>query len=508
MNVDIDDERKYFEDEKDNPDWSNSRMSHVLQLRQEALMFGRAEKVDFILFLDADNLLVNPQTIQLLISYDMTIVAPMLNSYSDGSKCFPPWNECNWDYPFSNFWPKISEDGLAPVLDEEGEEMMQNHKRGLFKVPFINPTFLIHLKSPKSESLTFQPDPQIYKGPLNDVIGFNFNARHHGIDLWVTNEFQFGIIPKPWWPTNNIEKEQRQLYRLLENHYNENGIIEVPSYLLDHLPTKEKSKLGFDEIYVINLERKIERRNRTTYILDHLGIDFTLFKGIDGKSLSPEDLVSYRHHPAWEDPYVGHRLTYGLAGSILSQIRVWEDAMKKGYEKILVLEDDAQFTDNFVKKLKESLDELQASGSTWDFLYLGRHRIDQPEGNLEGDNRPEDPVPGTRNWVKPRFSIHLPAYIINSEGMSKLLSGQPLLNMVPSDHYIPIMTDIHTNDQLKAQFHSRNLKALAHYPGLVKQYTEKLDQTYYSYSDTELGRSGEVPEQILPYNENRRKDEL
>ncbi|KAL8178127.1 UNVERIFIED_CONTAM: Procollagen galactosyltransferase 2 [Gekko kuhli] len=60
--------------------WPNSRFTHVMKLRQAALRTAREKWSDYIMFVDADNFLTNPEVLNLLIAENKTIVAPMLES--------------------------------------------------------------------------------------------------------------------------------------------------------------------------------------------------------------------------------------------------------------------------------------------------------------------------------------------------------------------------------------------------------------------------------------------
>ena len=42
-------------------------------------------------------------------------------------------------------------------------------------------------------------------GPIDDVIIFNFNARMQGIGIWISNEHEFGYLPKPPYPCNDLK---------------------------------------------------------------------------------------------------------------------------------------------------------------------------------------------------------------------------------------------------------------------------------------------------------------
>lgn len=57
--------------------------------------------------------------------------------------------------------------------------------------------------------------------------------------------------------------------------------LPVSEYISDKFPTPEK--LGFDEIYMINLKRRPNRRKRMMATLKELGISVKIFDAIDGK---------------------------------------------------------------------------------------------------------------------------------------------------------------------------------------------------------------------------------
>lgn len=64
--------------------------------------------------------------------------------------------------------------------------------------------------------------------------------------------------------------------------------VDDPPLLIDDLfsafiSEPSKSKFGFDEIFVINLKRRVERRVRMKYCLDELGIDVKFVDAVDGR---------------------------------------------------------------------------------------------------------------------------------------------------------------------------------------------------------------------------------
>lgn len=97
-----------------------------------------------------------------------------------------------------------------------------------------------------------------------------------------------------------------------------------------------KSKLGFDQIYVINLERRQDRRERIHSTLDDLGIEYKLFKAIDGSQLDDNYIKSLgiRSVPNYKDPYSGRGMNFGEIGCFLSHYFIWEEVFKRNKQNI------------------------------------------------------------------------------------------------------------------------------------------------------------------------------
>ncbi|XP_074713035.1 LOW QUALITY PROTEIN: procollagen galactosyltransferase 2-like [Strix uralensis] len=142
--------------------WPSSRFTHVMKLRQAALRAAREKWSDYILFIDADHLLTNPQTLNLMIAENKTLVAPMLESRS----------------LYSNFWCGITPQGYYKrTLDYP---LIWEWKRtGYFAVPMIHSTFLIDLRKEASTKLMFNrppPPPQDYTWSFDDIMVFAFSS--------------------------------------------------------------------------------------------------------------------------------------------------------------------------------------------------------------------------------------------------------------------------------------------------------------------------------------------
>lgn len=119
----------------------------------------------------------------------------------------------------------------------------------------------------------------------------------------------------------------------------------------------------FDQIYVLNLDREPEKYDTISKKLQKLNINSTRFSGVDGKNLDFDESSFVQGRGLLENKYA--------LGCAKSHIELVRHAQKNGYKKILILEDDAIFSKNFmpmfqnIKKLK-----------SWKILYLGASQHD------------------------------------------------------------------------------------------------------------------------------------
>ncbi|MFA5156996.1 MAG: LPS biosynthesis glycosyltransferase [Candidatus Omnitrophota bacterium] len=113
----------------------------------------------------------------------------------------------------------------------------------------------------------------------------------------------------------------------------------------------------FDRVYIINLPERQDRFRRITRELLRVGADprcrpFEVFKGI-----RPESTDGF--------PSIGAR------GIFLTQLKIFKDALQKGYAKILLIEDDVMFTKSFFSS--QELISRELAQVKWDIIYLGHH---------------------------------------------------------------------------------------------------------------------------------------
>ena len=178
---------------------------------------------------------------------------------------------------------------------------------------------------------------------------------------------------------------------------------------------------GIDFIYLINLDQRVEKFERSVSQLLDYGIRPYRFSAVNGWELSintinnlgvryevgmPEDLMGTYylpndnfepHHEILQVPektYFCHTLSRGAIGIVLSHLSILQDALNSGYETIWVLEDDINVVQNphlLTNKIHE-LDELIGHDG-WDILFT----------DIDTKNKNGDYIPCSAYAKRPNF---------------------------------------------------------------------------------------------------------
>ncbi len=125
-------------------------------------------------------------------------------------------------------------------------------------------------------------------------------------------------------------------------------------------------------VWLINLPRDLERRERMESQLARMGLDWHLFEAVDGKARQEELLC--RADPAAYARNMGSPLLPGKLGVYASHAGVWQALLASDKKAALVLEDDVVFHPDFLMALDIALknDEL------WDLLRFNCIRAKLP----------------------------------------------------------------------------------------------------------------------------------
>ena len=111
----------------------------------------------------------------------------------------------------------------------------------------------------------------------------------------------------------------------------------------------------FDRVYIINLPERTDR-------IRHLKKEFLKL----GSSLdSPNVEIFPAIKPSTKEPFTH----IGYKGCFLSHLSILKKAREEGLENILILEDDVQFTPDFLSNETKIIDQLRQK--EWDFIQFG-----------------------------------------------------------------------------------------------------------------------------------------
>lgn len=460
VQINFDEKSKGFDDEKGITNWSAQRFLHVINLREEALKAGRNMWADFIWMLDADVFLTNPNTLDELILKNQIVIAPLLKS----------------DGLYSNFWAGMTNDYYY-LRTKEYEPILFREKKGCFNVPMIHSAVLIDLRKQISDFLTYNPNKLYqYNGPTDDIITFAVGANKTGVPLFICNDNTYGFIMVPLEEEETIAEDLQRLTNIKTEILSDNNDLPLSIYLEKFVQYPTNDTLQVDNIYMINLLRRPERRNRMHKLFKELGIRVETHDAVDGRALNQSILkkMGIKIMPEYTDPYHDRPMTMGEIGCFLSHYNIWNKVIENDFKSVIILEDDVRFEPFFCQKLNYILTELKDLHLEWDLVYLGRKKLAE---------NAEPWIDESKYLVHAAYSYWTLGYILSASGARKLIEAMPLKQLIPVDEYLPILSDVHPRKDWKIYYPKRNLIILSANPLLIYPTHYTGEQGYVS--DTE-----------------------
>lgn len=457
--------------------WTAERFAHIIKLKQEALQKGRDTWADYVWFVDTDVFLTNDQTLKSLVNTNYPVVAPMLETQS----------------LYSNYWCGMGDD-FYYKRTEDYRPIRNREDKNCHRVILVHSCFLVDLRQSESLLLTFDPSGiRGYNGPHDDIITFAISAFWNDVPVYVCNHINYGYLTTPLEESMTIEDDFAQLVNLrVEASVDFPPMLPHP-LLADYITKPAKDKLSFDEVFLINLKRRPERRTRMEYSLGELGLQHKLINAVDGMALNDTyvESLGIKMLPNFADPYHHRAMTMGEIGCFLSHYNIWKEIVDRKLKSSLIFEDDIRFEPHFRTKLVNFMNEVDTLKVDWDIIYLGRKRLAIANESFVDDSD---------SLVNVQHSYWTLSYILSEKGAEKLIAGEPFGKLVPVDEYLPIMFDRHPDSRWKDPFPNRNLKAFSIHPLLVYPTHYVKDEGYIS--DTE---SSEImPEKIRSMPENNK----
>ena len=126
----------------------------------------------------------------------------------------------------------------------------------------------------------------------------------------------------------------------------------------------------FDKIYIINLVERSDRRLEMNEQLGKIGLTLN--------HASIHLFPAVRPSDAGEFPNIGAR------GCFLSHLGILNDAANNNFSRILVIEDDLNFSNDFYARINSAI--ALAKVLSWDILYLGhklKHNTSEKQSTLD-----------------------------------------------------------------------------------------------------------------------------
>lgn len=160
------------------------------------------------------------------------------------------------------------------------------------------------------------------------------------------------------------------------------------------------------KIYIVNLEKDVERKASIKAQLDALNLDYEFISAIYGKNLTQEEINQLS--PDFEKT----RLTLPELGCALSHLKVYENIIKNNNELALILEDDVKINQD-IKKYLDLLNTLNNPNKP-EIILLGKvnEYIDSFKKNLDD----------TYSIVNVIDSVGAYGYCVNQKAAKNLLS--------------------------------------------------------------------------------------
>ncbi|NOZ90121.1 MAG: glycosyltransferase family 25 protein, partial [Epsilonproteobacteria bacterium] len=121
------------------------------------------------------------------------------------------------------------------------------------------------------------------------------------------------------------------------------------------------------KIYVVSLESATDRRNNIQKQLSKLNIEYEIIDAVNGKTLTEEeisrkcDIETVKKYPNW--------LTRGAIGCALSHAKVYKKILEDKIDYGIILEDDAQLSEDFEKVVKALFDKNLLNQDTITLLF-------------------------------------------------------------------------------------------------------------------------------------------
>lgn len=130
----------------------------------------------------------------------------------------------------------------------------------------------------------------------------------------------------------------------------------------------------FQEVVVLNVDKRYKEFERIEQMLQNVGYTRNIKRVIVGKGeILPEDEYSIIDEERCSDSWSRGAFSHlpNSYHAFKSFQKIIGDLYNEGIKTVLILEDDAIFTDNFTEVLDKAEKDIREQNLHWDMLYLG-----------------------------------------------------------------------------------------------------------------------------------------
>ena len=222
--------------------------------------------------------------------------------------------------------------------------------------------------------------------------------------------------------------------------------------------------------YIINLEKYPEKRERIKNRLNNLKINYIIYDAIDGQNITNGYMEenNYKINSKWIDPFHNRRITLGEIGCALSHYNIMKLCLESEHEISLILEDDADFSEDFIENIEKCLHDLE-NIDNWDYCYLGRQKINNDIEEIISDN-----------IIKPTYSYWCVGSLIHRRGCKKIVESNFLENIIVIDEFIPLISNVSPHVTFR-NIYNTSINTYAYKNNIIFP-----EQNAFKNSDTEI----------------------
>lgn len=245
-----------------------------------------------------------------------------------------------------------------------------------------------------------------------------------------------------------------------------------------------------ENVFVISLARRPEKRQRVLQQLEENQLNATLVNAIDGDGILYQqdvEALGARILPGYDAGFSNHNMPYttGEVGCFLSHYAVWHHMVEQNISTALILEDDFDVQEDFRERLGSYLAEVE--GLDWNLMYVGRSPMENDVSKV------------SEHVVQPGYTLWTVGYILRLDAAKQLLETHAEQHMIPLDDFFSVSMGCGMDGQYNERAVEWSvqippiMRGLAFNPPLVMPYVGSMFK-----SDTAMLRPGTRYVQDLP----------